>query len=56
LLHSTTWVERVLLVVGGLLLLAPGALQDAIGLAAFAVALGLQLARRSRARAGAAAA
>jgi TRAP-type uncharacterized transport system fused permease subunit len=54
LLHSTTWPERALLVLAGVLLLAPGALQDAIGLAAFAVAFGLQLSRRSRARARAA--
>lgn len=48
LLRSTTWLERALLIVAGLLLLAPGALQDALGLAAFAIALGLQLARRTR--------
>jgi TRAP transporter 4TM/12TM fusion protein len=54
LLHSTTWPERALLVLAGVLLLAPGALQDALGLAAFAVAFGLQLSRRSRARARAA--
>jgi len=48
LLRSTTWLERALLVGAGLLLLAPGALQDALGLAAFAIALGLQLARRTR--------
>ena len=55
LLRPTTWPERALLVGAGLLLLAPGTLQDAIGLAAFAVALGLQLARRGRERIGAAA-
>ena len=56
LLRPTTWPERALLVGAGLLLLAPGTLQDAIGLAAFAVALGLQFARRGRERIGAAAA
>jgi TRAP transporter 4TM/12TM fusion protein len=56
LLRPTTWPERALLVGAGLLLLAPGTLQDAIGLAAFAVAVGLQLARRGRERIGAAAA
>jgi TRAP-type uncharacterized transport system fused permease subunit len=56
LLRPTTWPERALLVSAGLLLLAPGTLQDALGLAAFAVAVGLQLARRGRERIGAAAA
>ena len=56
LLRPTTWPERALLVGAGLLLLAPGTLQDAIGLAAFAVAVGLQFARRGRERIGAAAA
>ncbi|HEV8230303.1 MAG TPA: TRAP transporter fused permease subunit [Candidatus Limnocylindria bacterium] len=51
LLRPTTLPERVLLVVAGLLLLAPGAVQDLLGLTAFAVALGLQLARAARARA-----
>ena len=54
LLRPTTWLERGLLVGAGLLLLAPGTLQDALGLALFAVALGLQLARRARERMGAA--
>jgi TRAP transporter 4TM/12TM fusion protein len=56
LLRPTTWPERALLVVAGLLLLAPGTLQDAIGLSAFAVALGLQFARRGGERIGTAAA
>jgi TRAP transporter 4TM/12TM fusion protein len=56
LLRPTTLPERALLVGAGLLLLAPGTLQDAIGLAAFAVAVGLQFARRGRERIGAAAA
>jgi TRAP transporter 4TM/12TM fusion protein len=56
LLRPTTWPERALLVGAGVLLLLPGALQDALGLAGFAVALGLQLARRARERVGAAAA
>jgi TRAP-type uncharacterized transport system fused permease subunit len=56
LLRSATWPERVLLVGAGLLLLAPGTLADALGLAAFVVALGLQVARRGRERVGAAAA
>jgi TRAP-type uncharacterized transport system fused permease subunit len=50
LLRPTTWPERALLVGAGVLLLLPGALQDALGLAGFAVALGLQLARRARER------
>jgi TRAP-type uncharacterized transport system fused permease subunit len=52
LLRPTTWPERALLVSAGLLLLAPGPLQDLLGLALFAVALGLQLARRARERTG----
>jgi TRAP transporter 4TM/12TM fusion protein len=56
LLRPTSLPERALLVGAGLLLLAPGALQDALGLAAFGVALGLQFARRGRERIGAAAA
>ena len=54
LLRPTTLAERALLVGAGLLLLLPGTLQDAIGLAAFAVAFGLQFARRARERLGAA--
>ncbi|HEY6202413.1 MAG TPA: TRAP transporter fused permease subunit [Candidatus Limnocylindria bacterium] len=50
LFRPTTWPERGLLVGAGLLLLAPGALQDATGLALFALAVGLQLARRARER------
>jgi TRAP transporter 4TM/12TM fusion protein len=52
LLRATTLPERALLVGAGLLLLAPGAVQDALGLAAFAVAFGLQFARRTRERTG----
>ncbi len=54
LLRPTTLPERALLVGAGLLLLLPGTLQDTFGLAAFAVALGLQFARRARERLGAA--
>jgi TRAP transporter 4TM/12TM fusion protein len=54
LLRPTTLPERALLVGAGLLLLLPGALQDALGLAGFAVAFGLQFARRARERLGAA--
>src|SRR5438034_2709007 len=54
LLRPTTLPERALLVGAGLLLLLPGTLQDALGLAGFAVAFGLQFARRARERLGAA--
>jgi len=54
LLRPTTLPERALLVGAGLLLLLPGTLQDTLGLAAFAVAFGLQFARRARERLGAA--
>jgi TRAP transporter 4TM/12TM fusion protein len=54
LLRPTTLPERALLIGAGLLLLAPGTLQDALGLGAFAIAFGLQLARRARERVGAA--
>jgi TRAP-type uncharacterized transport system fused permease subunit len=54
LMRATNLIERVLLIGAGMLLLAPGTLQDVLGLAAFAVAVGLQLARRARERTGAA--
>jgi len=54
LLRPTTLLERGVLVASGLLLLAPGTLADIAGLAGFAAALGLQLARRARERVGAA--
>jgi TRAP transporter 4TM/12TM fusion protein len=54
LLKPTTLVERGLLVAAGLMLLAPGALADIAGLAGFAVAVGLQLARRAHETIGAA--
>ena len=54
LLRPTTLPERALLVGAGLLLLLPGTLQDALGLGGFAVAFGLQFARRARERLGAA--
>ncbi len=44
----TTLLERALLIVAGLLLLAPGYLADAAGLTFFAAAFGLQLLRRPR--------
>jgi TRAP-type uncharacterized transport system fused permease subunit len=56
LLRATSLPERALLVIAGLLLLAPGTLQDALGLAAFAIAVGLQFLRRPRARTDTAAA
>ena len=46
LLRPTNLVERALLVVAGLLLLAPGAVQDLAGLALFAAAVGSQLVMR----------
>jgi TRAP transporter 4TM/12TM fusion protein len=54
LLRPTTLPERALLIGAGLLLLLPGTLQDTVGLAAFALALGVQFARRARERLGAA--
>ncbi|HZP94840.1 MAG TPA: TRAP transporter fused permease subunit [Candidatus Limnocylindria bacterium] len=49
LFHPTNVVERLLLVVSGLLLLAPGSTQDIAGVAIFTVVVGSQLwARRSR--------
>ena len=45
LLRSTTLVERTLLVGAGLLLLAPGALADVLGLALFGIAVASQLVR-----------
>jgi TRAP-type uncharacterized transport system fused permease subunit len=42
-LHPTNIVERILLIAGGLLLLAPGDLQDALGVALLLLAVGSQL-------------
>ena len=50
---KTNWVERVLMVVGGLLLTYPGSLTDWIGAALFAVAVAMQWARRKAATAAA---
>ncbi|HEY6959956.1 MAG TPA: TRAP transporter fused permease subunit [Candidatus Limnocylindria bacterium] len=48
-LHPTNIVERVLLIAGGLLLLAPGDLQDALGVALLLLAVGSQVwTRRTR--------
>jgi TRAP-type uncharacterized transport system fused permease subunit len=55
LLAPTSLAERVLLVAGGLLLLAPGLTADAAGLALFALAGASQLVRRARRPATAAA-
>jgi TRAP transporter 4TM/12TM fusion protein len=46
LLRPTNAVERALLVGAGLLLLAPGTLQDVAGLALFALVVGLQVVRQ----------
>jgi len=51
LLRPTTIVERAVLIASGLLLLAPGAAQDAIGLALFAAVAGWQYATRPKHRA-----
>lgn len=48
LLRPTALIERVLLGAAGLLLLAPGNVQDLAGLALFVVVVGLQLLRGSR--------
>jgi TRAP-type uncharacterized transport system fused permease subunit len=48
LLRPTSVVERVLLCAAGLLLLAPGNVQDLAGLALFVVVVGLQLLTRAR--------
>ena len=48
LLKPTAPVERVVLIAAGLLLLAPGTIQDAMGLALFAAVAGWQFATRRR--------
>jgi TRAP transporter 4TM/12TM fusion protein len=48
LLRPTAPVERVILCAAGLLLLAPGNVQDLVGLALFGAVVGLQLVTRSR--------
>jgi TRAP-type uncharacterized transport system fused permease subunit len=55
LLQATSLIERVLLIVGGLLLLAPGLTADIAGLALFGLAGASQLLRRARRPATAAA-
>jgi TRAP-type uncharacterized transport system fused permease subunit len=55
LLAPTNLIERVLLIAGGLLLLAPGITADVAGLALFGLAGGSQLLRRARRPATAAA-
>ena len=55
LLEPTTLVERLLLIAGGLLLLAPGVSADVAGLAFFGVAGASQFLRRARRPATAAA-
>ena len=49
LFRPTNLLERLLLVGGGLALLAPGIVADAVGVALFGLALASQLVRRSRA-------
>jgi TRAP-type uncharacterized transport system fused permease subunit len=56
LLRPTSLIERVLLIAGGLLLLAPGVTADIAGLALFGMAGASQLLRRARRPATAAAA
>jgi len=51
LLRPTSRIERVLLIVAGILLVAPGTTQDEIGIVLFMAALGLQLIARMRERA-----
>ncbi len=48
LLGPTNLIERVLLIIGGLLLLAPGVTADIAGLALFGMAGASQLLRRAR--------
>jgi TRAP transporter 4TM/12TM fusion protein len=48
LLRPTSLVERVVLCAAGLLLLAPGSVQDLAGLALFGAVVGFQLVTRSR--------
>jgi TRAP-type uncharacterized transport system fused permease subunit len=55
LLRPTNLVERILLIVGGVLLVAPGLAADIAGLGLFALAAASQLVRRARAAATAAA-
>ena len=48
LLHRMSWIERLLAVAGGLLMLYPGLITDLIGLALFAVVVIAQLLTRKR--------
>ncbi len=49
LLHRMSWIERILSVVGGLLMIYPGITTDLIGLALFAVVVVAQLLTRKKA-------
>lgn len=48
LLKSMSWIQRILSIIGGLLLIYPGAVTDVLGLALFAVVLVTQFVSRSK--------
>jgi len=48
LLHHMTWYERVLSVIGGLLLIYPGIVTDVIGLSLAAVVVIIQVATKKK--------
>jgi TRAP-type uncharacterized transport system fused permease subunit len=50
LMTKTTWLERGLLISGGLVLVYPSLLEDLIGLSLFGLAIALQLSHRRSAR------
>ena len=49
LIHGMKWYERILSVVGGLLLIYPGIVTDSIGLGLFAVVVAIQLLTKKKA-------
>ena len=52
LVEKTTWLERVLLIAGGLLLVYPGVMSDVVGVIVVAGVIAVQMTRRRRLAAG----
>jgi TRAP transporter 4TM/12TM fusion protein len=54
ILHRMDWYERIISIVGGLLLIYPGLVTDLIGVALVAAVIAIQLVKRTRTKAAAA--
>jgi TRAP-type uncharacterized transport system fused permease subunit len=53
ILHRMDWYERIISIVGGLLLIYPGLVTDLIGVALVAAVIAIQLVKRTRNKAAA---